>query len=91
MLTGFMLPSFGAFTMDGTIILSIGVIAVIGIVYKYKDSISFTNTDTVITEDKNSISKIEYEKNETQDNSLEVNPDKIEKTVKENEKIKMVN
>lgn len=84
MFSNFMLPSAGAFTIDGTLILAIGVLAVIGIVYKYRSNISLTNTDIIIDEDINSNKNVRYTKNES-NASVEDVEDNLGDTVLQNE------
>ena len=84
MFSNFMLPSAGAFTIDGTLILAIGVLAVIGIVYKYRSNISLTNTDIIIDEDINSNKNVRYTKNES-NASVEDVEDNMGDTVLQNE------
>ncbi|WP_323736844.1 hypothetical protein PXD04_02440 [Methanosphaera sp. ISO3-F5] len=84
MFSNFMLPSAGAFTIDGTLILAIGVLAVIGIVYKYRSNISLTNTDIIIDEDTNSNKNVRYTKNES-NASVEDVEDNLGDTVLQNE------
>lgn len=93
MLPGFMLPSTGAFTIDGTIILTIGVIAVVGTLYKYRNNISFTNQDILVNEEENTAGNIKYKRNEEKTNNLEVkDAEEVEENiVADEEKVKLFN
>lgn len=97
MLTGFMLPSLGAFTIDGTIVLLAGVLAVVGIFYKNRGNIAFNDKDILINEEENTLKNINYRKSEekisekTKISSAEENVEDMEVYNKEEEKIKILN
>ncbi|MBR0472338.1 MAG: hypothetical protein IJI98_06520 [Methanosphaera sp.] len=91
MFSNFMLPSAGAFTIDGTLILAIGVLAVIGIVYKYRSNISLTNTDIIIDEDINSNKNVRYTKNESNASVEDVEDNMGDTVLKNEEKMEVYN
>ncbi len=84
----FMLPvQFGAMTFDGTWLILLGIIAVMGIVYKNRNNISLTSTDYNINKNDNATNKIELEDNNVVSsgvneiiNSEEINKEKVNKS-----------
>ena len=66
MIPKFMLPSTGSVTLDGSIVIGIGVLAIIVYIYKNRENISFINDNTVTNEENNLLTNIitNEEKNE---------------------------
>ena len=70
----FMLPTqIGAMTLDGTWLIAIGIIAVAGIIYKNRNNISLTGTETNINKDSNTNKTIEVNETDIQTNKREEN------------------
>ena len=89
MMPKFMLPSTGSVTLDGSIVIGIGVVAIIVYLYKNRENISFINENTVVNEENNLLTNLitNEEKNEERksvdDNELnDIAYEKMEETIK---------
>lgn len=72
-----MLPiQIGAMTIDGTWLIAIGIILVVGIIYKNRNNISLTSSQTNVNTDSNVSTAIEknsdIENTEVKENNMEV-------------------
>lgn len=77
----FMLPvQLGAMTFDGTWLILLGILAVMGIVYKNRENLSLTSAQYNKNENENETTNIQYEENEVEVSDInEVNMEERDK------------